>query len=120
MQNYKLIKDYPGAPELGYITQFDNDDEDWGAPNLIIVPDCENYPEFWEPTEDKIVYTTESGSMYSFKHILDLAKGNKEYAYLLLSRATWEHIETLIVEDLTYGEVAEVDGTYILTGGDNE
>ena len=118
MQNYRLIKDYPGAPTMGYITKFDHNDEDWGAPNLIIVPDCENYPEFWEPTDDVIVYQAESGELYSYADIVELAKGNEEYAKMLIDRATWAHIETMIDEDIREGEVIEIDNTYVITGGE--
>ena len=121
MQNYKLIKDYPGAPPIGYITNFNHNEEDWGAPNVLIVHDCENYPEFWEKTNDVIVYTPEAGEGYTYNRIIELAKGNQMYADLLISRATWEYIETMIEEDLQYGEITEQDGTYVLTDwGDEE
>ena len=42
------------------------------------------------------------------------AKGNKEYAELLLDRVEWQHIETLIDEDLMYGEIEQENGTYNL------
>lgn len=48
MKKYKLIKEYPGSPNLGYITKFDNNDEDWNSPNMLILDDCSNYPEFWK------------------------------------------------------------------------
>jgi len=65
--------------------------------------------------EDKIiVYTTESGTEYTFDKVLELAKGNKEYADLLLDRVEWQHIETLIDEDLMYGEIEQENGTYNL------
>ena len=119
IQNYRLIKDYPGAPAIGYITNFNHNEEDWGAPNLIIVHDCKNYPEFWEPTDDKIVYKAESGTTYSYQDVLNLAKGNKEYADILIQRAEWAHIETMIDEDLREGEIEEVGDTYVLTGGED-
>lgn len=53
MNQYKLIKLYPGSPELGYITKFDKNDEDWGAPNMLILTDCSNYPEYWEKIVEK-------------------------------------------------------------------
>lgn len=120
MQNYKLIKDYPGAPPIGYITNFNHNEEDWGAPNVLIVYDCENYPEFWEKTKEAIVYVNESGTHYTYNDIINLAKGNQMYADLLISRATWAHIETMIEEDLMYGEIVEQDGTYVLTDGQDE
>jgi hypothetical protein len=49
---YKLIKCYPGSPKLGYITNFDENEEDWNTENLIIPPDCTDYPEFWEKVKE--------------------------------------------------------------------
>lgn len=57
---YKLIKCYPGSPKLGYITNFDENEEDWNTENLIIPPDCTDYPEFWEEVKEPI-FTTEDG-----------------------------------------------------------
>ena len=61
-----------------------------------------------------IIYTTESGTKYTFNDVLELTKGNKSYAEILLERVKWQHIETLIEEDLMYDEIKEIDGTYIL------
>ena len=57
---YKLIKCYPGSPKLGYITNFNENEEDWNTENLIIPPDCTDYPEFWEEVKEPI-FTTEDG-----------------------------------------------------------
>lgn len=68
-----------------------------------------------------IVYQTDHGedsSNYTYAEVLSLAKGNKRYADLLITRASWQHIETLIEEDLREGEIREVGNTYLLTGGD--
>jgi hypothetical protein len=67
-----------------------------------------------------IVYVSESGTKYTYDDIIDLAKGNQMYADILIDRATWAHIETMIEEDLMYGEIIEQDGTYVLTGGEDE
>lgn len=50
---YKLIKEYPGSPGIGYITSFDKNDEDWSTPNMLIISDCKDYPEFWEKIVEK-------------------------------------------------------------------
>lgn len=63
---------------------------------------------------EAIVYTTESGTEYTFNDVLELAKGNKRYAKSLLDRVEWQHIETLIEDDLMYDEIEEINGTYIL------
>lgn len=57
---YKLIKKYPGSPELGYITDFNQYGEDWNTPNMLLTEDCDNYPEFWQKVK-KLVFTTEDG-----------------------------------------------------------
>ena len=64
-----------------------------------------------------IVYTTESGTSYTYSDILLLAKGNREYADILIDRGEWAHIETMIADDLIEGEILEVNNTYVLTGG---
>lgn len=66
-----------------------------------------------------IVYVSEAGKKYTYDDIIELAKGNQMYADLLIARATWAHIETMIEEDLQYGEIDEVDGTYVLTDGED-
>ena len=63
---------------------------------------------------EKIVYTTESGTQYTYSEILDIAKGNEKYANLLLERAAWQHIETLVDEDLLNDEITQINNTYIL------
>lgn len=47
---YKLIKEYPGSPKLGYITIPKSDDAYYVNSNWI---QPENYPEFWEPVVEK-------------------------------------------------------------------
>lgn len=66
---------------------------------------------------NEVVYESESNDKYTGKDILELAKGNVKYAQLLLDRVEWQSIETLIEEDLMYGEVVEYNDQYILTGG---
>lgn len=60
MKKFKLKKCYPGSPELGYETNFNNNDEDWGTPNMLIINDCINYPEFWEEIKEPL-FVTEDG-----------------------------------------------------------
>ncbi len=66
-------------------------------------------------------YVPESGDrVYTKKDFIEIAKGNKQYAKFLRSRCTWQHPETLVEEDLREGEIVEFDGTYLLTGGNDE
>jgi len=68
----------------------------------------------------KYSYQPENGlEIYRKKDIIKLAKGNLQYAKLLMKRLTWEYPETLIEQDLNEGEIIEFNGQYILTG-DNE
>ena len=57
MKKYKLIKEYPGSPELGYIANFNSNGEDWDTPNMLLLSDCENYPEFWERYNKPLDFT---------------------------------------------------------------
>jgi hypothetical protein len=71
----------------------------------------------------KIVYRVESdGQGYTYDEILALAKGNREYAEILSDRigTMADHIETMIEDDLREGEIVEQDGTYVLTGGQDD
>lgn len=71
----------------------------------------------------KIVYRVEEdGQGYTFDEILALAKGNREYAEILIDRigTMADHIETMIEDDLREGEIVEQDGTYVLTGGQDD
>jgi hypothetical protein len=61
---------------------------------------------------NKAIYTSESGTEYTYCDILNIAKGNKEYAKSLIDRATWQHIETLVDEDLRENEIIESKNTY--------
>ena len=62
----------------------------------------------------EIIYTSESGTKYTYFDILNIAKGNKKYAKLLIERATWQHIETLVDEDLREDEISETKNSYTI------
>lgn len=62
MSKYKLIKQFPLSPEVGFIADFtkigDNDClYDVGAISNLFECDCKDWPEFWELK--KTVFTTE-------------------------------------------------------------
>lgn len=60
-------------------------------------------------------YTPEnSDEALSKSDFIKIAKGNAEYARLLMDRVTWQHPETLVQEDLASGEIEEVNGTYVI------
>ena len=54
---YRLVKKYPGSPGLGYETEFNNNGEDWNTPNMLIVADCKDFPEFWEEVKEPLFVT---------------------------------------------------------------
>ena len=72
---YKLIKCYPGSPKLGYITNFDENEEDWNTENLIIPPDCTDYPEFWEKVKEynfEIIQIRNKNTRSIFNRCIDI------------------------------------------------
>lgn len=64
--------------------------------------------------QDIVVYVAESGEKYTYQDVLNLAKGNEMYAKLLIERLTWQHVETMIEEDLINEEIFEIDGHYVI------
>lgn len=67
-----------------------------------------------DPEENKIVYTSENGTTYTFKQLVNETRGNVEYAKLLLERLEWQSPETLIDEDLREEEIIEYEGLYLI------
>ena len=65
-------------------------------------------------TRNEIVYTSESGTKYRWKEVLQMARGNVRYAELLIERATWEHLETVMTGDLLEGEIEITDAGEII------
>lgn len=61
-----------------------------------------------------VVYTSEAGQNFTREDIVRFAKGNEQYADMLLSRLGGQHPTTLIEEDLMEGEIVE-RVTYVLT-----
>ena len=69
---YKLVKKYPGSPELGYETKFNNSGEDWSA--LLKVADCKYFPEFWEEVKDPLFITEDGKEIYEGDNLYFLNK----------------------------------------------
>lgn len=46
--------------------------------------------------------------------ILEMAKGNIKYCLLIMERLEWQHPQTIIQEDLQYGEIIEVNNQFVL------
>lgn len=72
-----------------------------------------------ENNDSDVVYITEDGERkYTYSNIVKLAKGNLQYAELLLERANGYGIETVIEQDIIHDEIVEFKDQYILTGGE--
>lgn len=61
-------------------------------------------------------YTPElsDGEIISGIEILDMARGNVKYCLLIIERLEWQHPQTIIQEDLQYGEIIEVNNQFVL------
>ena len=74
-RKFKLIKEYPGSPELGFIT-----DETMYS--------SASYPEFWEEIEEPL-FTTEDGvSIYEN----DIVRWCMDFKWLYKSKFVKEHL----------------------------
>jgi hypothetical protein len=51
---------------------------------------------------------------------LNITKGSLQYTLILRDRLTGQHPATLIEEDLSEGEIIEINGQYIRTGGNSD
>ena len=91
MVKYKLIKKYPGSPsKIGYITNFDENEEDWNSECLITTEDCRLFPELWEKIEEPIL-TTEDGVDIFDKNELLWDTSDVNWTYLDTTPAEYFH-----------------------------
>lgn len=73
MKKFRLIKTYPGSPELGIICEERNNKSSFcyyyeGEKNLAIQKDqVENQPEYWEKIEEDTIW----GVVFEQEHIQD-------------------------------------------------
>ena len=78
------------------------------------------YQDFFKYEMDERVYVTEDGeNFYSYEEVINLAKGNVQYANLLIERVNGQSIETLIQDDLIEGEILYYKQQYLLTHGED-
>lgn len=77
------------------------------------------YQDFFKYSLDERVYVVDADNYYTFEEVINLAKGNIQYANLLIERANGLAIETLIQDDLIEGEVLYYKNQYILTRGED-
>ena len=75
---YRLVKKYPGSPELGYEPKFNNNGEDWNTPNMLIVADCKDFPEFWEEVKEPLFITTDNKEIFEGDIYYFIVENDKE------------------------------------------
>lgn len=110
-KKYKLIKEYPDSPKLGYIADFTDSNEvvykefmDNPKYDLveyfIDISSCINYPEFWEEVvEEKLCVPI--GTKFKYE-------GNKNFIYTIAAitaydiEVTWIDSESKIKESVDY------------------
>lgn len=77
------------------------------------------YQDYFKYSLDEKVYVDDAENYYTFEEVINLAKGNIQYANLLIERVNGQAIETLIQDDLIEGEVLYYKNQYILTHGED-
>lgn len=77
------------------------------------------YQDYFKYSLDEKVYVDDADNYYTFEEVINLAKGNIQYANLLIERVNGQAIETLIQDDLIEGEVLYYKNQYILTHGED-
>ena len=78
------------------------------------------YKEYFKHPLDEKVYVTDDGeNFYTYEEVINLAKGNVQYANLLIERVNGQTIETLIQDDLIEGEILYYKQQYLLTHGED-
>ena len=78
-----------------------------------------NYKDYFKHPLDEKVYVTDDMSFYTYEEVINLAKGNVQYANLLIERVNGQTIETLIQDDLIEGEILYYKQQYLLTHGED-
>ena len=107
MRKYRLVKTYPGSPELGYEPKFNNNGEDWNTPNMLIVADCKDFPEFWEEIKEPLFVTEDGVDVFKYDYFYyvskygicykgyarELSATNKEFKYFSTPEAAKKYID---------------------------
>lgn len=75
------------------------------------------YQDYFKYSLDERVYVDDAENYYTYEEVINLAKGNIQYANLLIERGNGLVIETLIQDDLIEGEVLYYKNQYLLTHG---
>ena len=104
---YRLIRKYPGSPGLGYETEFNNNGEDWNTPNMLIVADCKDFPEFWVEVKEPLFVTEDGVNVFKYDYFYyvskygicykgyarELSATNKEFKYFSTPEAAKKYID---------------------------
>ena len=79
-----------------------------------------NYKEYFKyPIDEKVYEDNDGENFYTYEEVINLAKGNVQYANLLIERVNGQSIETLIQDDLIEGEILYYKQQYLLTHGED-
>lgn len=105
MKKYKLIKEYPGSPKLGFIIEFTKTGYLYKPglsinENILKNKNFEDYPEFWQEVIEKDYEILQFRSLESFKQGLIIEVYNNLDKYL--NSQSWEIYS---VKRLSDGEI---------------
>ena len=91
---YKLIKTYPGSPELGYISKTKDSDVLNGHYWMGSWFNPQNFPEYWEEVVEYVKFTVDNFSLYTKGKIYKVAEnGNVQDNYDVYEAAmNWNKI----------------------------
>ena len=79
-----------------------------------------NYKDYFKhPLDEKVYEDNDGENFYTYEEVINLAKGNVQYANLLIERVNGQTIETLIQDDLIEGEILYYKQQYLLTHGED-
>lgn len=111
-KKYRLIREYPGSPELGSIVTLDVQRGDFGycEENFnfsIFKAQLENYPEYWQELKEPIFTTDDNVPIYTgdvFYYVNEsnkicmfpcttMAPRNKEFVYFSTEKAAEVYVE---------------------------
>lgn len=67
----------------------------------------------WKNDSD-VIYTSESGTKYTAKDFMDIAKGSRDVAEYLHLIVEWQHPETVLDESINDGDIIETAEGYEL------
>lgn len=140
MKRYKLIKEYPGSPKLGYIVNFKEEfpyvspaEYEAGCKCNLSLYECQKYPEFWEEIKEpefEILelqgsngvywYKTRDNKFSSFPHVISGRFEDWTERFKLVANFDkgYTAIENLVEKDFKITRVQRLSDKEIFTIGD--